>query len=415
MSSGLLTNIVVKLGMVRSLKNFAHAVQASVANLMYGAPGKKITTIGVTGTDGKTTTASLIFHILKVAGANPAMITSVGAQILDREYETGLHITTPSSFQLQKYIKRAVESKCDYLVLEVTSHALDQNRVRNIKFEIGVLTNITHEHFDYHKTQDEYIKAKSKLFRIAATSILNMDDSSYDVLKSKAEGKVLSYSLKNKNADFNLKNIGVKLPGEYDFNFENFLASISVAKILNVPDDKIALALSSFKFPEGRQEIVYEKDFRVVIDFAHTPNSFARVLPVFKKATSGRLIHVFGAAGKRDRSKRPLMGEIAAKFDDVIVLTSEDSRNEKIEQINSQIKFGIKDFEGELLEIPDRQEAINYAVRTAKKGDTIVITGKGHEKSMNLGHGEIPWSDHEAVKSALRIGGLFGGFFRTKN
>ena len=390
--------------MVRNLKNLAHAFQSSIANFLYGSPGGKIVTIGVTGTDGKTTTASLIFHILKVAGANPAMITTVAAQIGDKVYDTGLHTTTPSAFTIQKYIKRAVDAGSNYLIVEVTSHALDQNRVKGLNFKIGVLTNITHEHLDYHGTYENYVRAKSKLLAASEISIINADDSSYQKIKPLLSGqKISTYSLKKSDADFSLKSIGIKFPGGWEFNLQNFLAAVAVAKTVGIEDEKIEFALKTFEFPKGRQEIVYDQDFKIIIDFAHTPNSFANVLPELKKVTKGRLIHVFGAAGKRDSSKRPLMGEIAAKFDDIIILTAEDSRNEKIEQINSQIKLGIKDYKGELMEIPDRQKAIDYAVRTAKKGDTIVITGKGHEESMNLGHGEIPWSDHNAVKRAIEI------------
>ncbi len=389
--------------MVRKFKNFAHGILAQIAVSLYGNPSRKILTIGVTGTDGKTTTASLIFHILKTAGFNPAMITTVGAEIAGQEYETGLHTTTPSAFFIQKYIKRAIDAGANYLVLETTSHALDQNRVLGIDFKIGVLTNISHEHLDYHGTYDEYVKAKSKLFKKSEIAILNLDDESYSHIKhSCGRAKISTYSLKKK-ADFTPKGLGIKLPGQFEFNFENFLAAASVAKVLGVETDKIQLALNSFKFPQGRQEMIYDKDFRVIIDFAHTPNSFQRILPVLKKAASGRLIHVFGAAGLRDASKRPLMGKIASENDDIIILTSEDPRSEGVEKINEQIKLGIKDKAGDsLFEIGDRQKAIDLAISQAKKGDIVVVTGKGHERSMNMGHGEIPWSDQAAVEEALK-------------
>lgn len=400
--------------MIRRVKNFAHAILASAAERVYGRPSKKISTIGVTGTDGKTTTAALIFHILKTAGFNAAVISTVGAQIGDQEFDTGLHTTTPSPFFIQKYIKRAVDAGCDYLVLEVTSHALDQNRIKGIDFKIGVLTNITHDHLDYHKSHQKYVDAKSKLFTKSEISVLNLDDESYEVVRKRCSGKTYSYSL-HKKANFNLKNIGIKFPGEFEFNFENFLAAASVAKILGIPEEKIALALLSFKFPSGRQEIVYEEDFQVVIDFAHTPNSFKRILPVLKKSTYGRLIHVFGAAGQRDASKRPMMGEIASQYADIIILTAEDPRSESISHINEQIMIGIKGFqeydpnlyEGQnkkkiLFQIPDRKDAIDFALEIAKEGDTVLLTGKGHEKSMNLGQGEVPWSEHDAVERSLR-------------
>ncbi|OGH17069.1 MAG: hypothetical protein A3C30_02385 [Candidatus Levybacteria bacterium RIFCSPHIGHO2_02_FULL_40_18] len=380
--------------MIRKIKNFLHGWQATLASSLYGRPGEKIFTIGVTGTDGKTTTASLIFHILRTAGLNPAMITTVVAQIGEEVFDTGLHITTPSTFWMQRYIKKAIKNNCDYLVLEVTSHALDQNRVHGIDFKIGVITNVSPEHLDYHGTYENYLKTKSKLLRQAKIAILNKNDESYEPLKAILKGKdVRTYSINNKN--------GFKFPNHTQFNISNFLAAVSVAKIIGIDKKVIEKAISTFKMPEGRQEVVYDKQFRVIIDFAHTPNAFGNVLPEVKKTTRGRLIHVFGAAGQRDKSKRPLMGEISSKHSDVIILTAEDPRSEKIEDINAQIKLGIKNFEGELFELSDRQEAISKAVRIAQKGDTIIITGKGHEKSMNLGRGEEPWSDHAAVKHAL--------------
>ncbi len=400
--------------MIRKIKNFGHAIEAELASLIYARGRKKIPTIGVTGTDGKTTTSSLIFHILRTAGFNPAVITTVGAQIGDKTYETGLHTTTPSAFTLQRYIKLAVDSNCDYLILEITSHALDQNRIGRTDFKIGVLTNITHEHLDYHGTYEKYAAVKSRLFKKSDVSILNRDDSSYELLASKLSNqRVYTYSVKNK-ADFNTKSIDIDFPSEYDFNYENFLAAISVAKILGVPKDKIHLAINTFKFPAGRQEILYDKSFRAIVDFAHTPNSFAKVLPAIKKSTKGKLIHVFGSAGKRDASKRPMMGKISSENSDIIILTAEDPRSEKIADINIQIKLGItnfteldyRDYEGpknekNLFEIPDRNDAINFAIEMAQPGDTVIATGKGHEQSINYGHGEVPWSDQEAFNKAI--------------
>ncbi len=382
---------------IRKIKNFGHLIQAHVARIAYGNPAKRIFTIGITGTDGKTTTASLIFHILKTAGKKAAIINTLGAQIQDQSFETGLHTTTPSSFAIQKYVKKAIDQGCEFLVLEVTSHALDQNRVHGIDFKIGVVTNITHEHLDYHRSFENYLRAKSKLLRSAETAVLNGDDESYGSLKNMlADRNIITYSTKDKE--------NYIFPGLAAFNISNFLAAISVASIVGIDNKIVQKALDNFKMPEGRQEVVYDKGFRIIIDFAHTPNAFQNILSEVKKSIKGRLIHVFGCAGLRDKSKRPLMGEISAKYSNIILLTAEDPRSEKIEDINIQIKLGIKDYKGELLEIFDRQEAINKAIQIAQKGDIVIITGKGHEKSMNLGHGEEPWSDHEAVKKALKLG-----------
>jgi len=379
---------------IRKLKNLAHLVQAELARNIHGNSAGRIFTIGVTGTDGKTTTASLIFYILKTSGKKVAMITSLGAQIGDEAFDTGFHTTTPSSFSIQRYIKKAIDRGCEFLVLEVTSHALDQNRVYGIDFKIGIITNVSREHLDYHGSYENYLKAKSKLLRRAQIPILNEDDESFRPLKSILSGRnILTYSQSNKN--------GFKLPKLARFNISNFLAAIAVAKAIGIDKKNIEKAITTFKMPEGRQEVVYDKQFRVIIDFAHTPNAFGNVLPEVKKTTRGRLIHVFGAAGQRDKSKRPFMGKISAEYSDVLILTAEDPRSEKIEDINAQIKLGIKNFKGELFEFNDRQEAINTAVRIAQKGDVVIATGKGHEKSMNLGRGEESWSDHAAVKHAL--------------
>lgn len=382
--------------MIRKLKNFGHLILAEIVRNIHGNSARRIFTIGVTGTDGKTTTASLIFHILKTSGKKAAMITSVGAQIGGDVFDTGFHTTTPSLFSIQRYIKKAQDSGCEFLVLEVTSHALDQNRVHGVDFKIGVITNISHEHLDYHGSYENYLKAKSKLLKHAKIAILNRDDESYEPLRAILKGKdVRTYSVNNKK--------GFKFSKHSRFNVPNLLAAISVATIIGIDKKVIEKAINTFKMPEGRQEIVYDKQFRVIIDFAHTPNAFGNLLPEIKKTTRGRLIHVFGAAGQRDKSKRPFMGEMSAKHSDVIILTAEDPRSEKIEDINAQIKLGIKNFKGELFEFNDRQEAIDTAIRIANEGDVVIATGKGHEKSMNLGRGEESWSDHEAVKQALKL------------
>ena len=217
--------------MVRKLKNLAHAWQSNLASFFYSHPGKRIFTIGVTGTDGKTTTASLIFHILKTSGEKVAMITSLGGQIENEVFDTGFHTTTPSSFSIQGYIKKAIDRGCKFLVLEVTSHALDQNRVHGMDFKIGVITNVSHEHLDYHGSYENYLKAKSKLLRQAQIPILNEDDESFRPLKSILSGmNILTYSKSNKN--------GFKLPKLTRFNISNFLAAIAVAKAIGI-DKKV--------------------------------------------------------------------------------------------------------------------------------------------------------------------------------
>lgn len=399
--------------MWQKTKNYYHLIQAVIANLSTNFPSRKLKVIGVTGTDGKTTTTNLIYHILKSASKKASMVSTIGAAIGGRTYDIGFHVTTPSPFGLQRYIKKAVDDNNEYLVLEVTSHALDQYRAWGIEFEIGVLTNITHEHLDYHKTYDRYLDAKVRLLNCSKVAIVNKDDLSYEGIKSKILSsksqinqklkiqKFLTYGLNNdSDVNPNIFPFKTKLFGK--FNQYNCLAAIATCKSLGVKDDDIREAILTFKAPTGRQEIVYDNNFKVMIDFAHTPAAFKVLLSEVRGETKGRIIHMFGSAGQRDSTKRPIMGEVSSKYVDVIVLTSEDSRGERVEKINNEIKAGIKDKKGlEVYKIPDRKEAIKHAIALAKKGDIVVITGKGHEKSMNLGNGEEPWDEFEAVENAI--------------
>jgi UDP-N-acetylmuramoyl-L-alanyl-D-glutamate--2,6-diaminopimelate ligase len=388
--------------MLQPAKNYFHLLQAIRAVRKYKNPANGLTIIGVTGTDGKTTTASLIYHILRNTGYKTALISTVAAYIEDKKYDTGFHVSTPDSLVLQSYIAKAKKAGVTHIVLEVTSHALDQYRVYGIPFAIGVLTNISHEHLDYHQTMENYMLAKAKLFERSEVAIINRDDDSYKFMITRLKNKkVVSYGL-GANADSNLTNHSFKtlLPGK--FNQLNILAALTVADILEIDSQKAANAVSSFKLPEGRIEVVYERDFKVIIDFAHTPNALKNILETLKDTkSSGRIIHVFGSAGERDLSKRPLMGEISRKLSDIIILTSEDPRGESSEKIADDIKSGMQEKTQNLFFDADRQQAINLAIQMAQKGDIVIITGKGHEKSMNLGHGETAWSDHDAVKKAL--------------
>ncbi len=400
---------------IRILKNSVHLFLAYFANIYYGFPSRKMVVIGVTGTDGKTTTSSLLYHILNNTDRKAALISTVGAFIGGKKYDVGFHVTTPSPFFLQKYIKKAYELRTKYLVLEVTSHALDQNRVAGVHFDATILTNITHEHLDYHGTYDKYVKAKLKLLQKSPFNVVNMDDGSYEFIKKRiSKDRLYTYSL-HENADLSTNIFPIKTQLFGEFNTLNALAAVAIARKLEISDEEIKNSLLSFKAPEGRQEIIKAKDITVIIDFAHTPYSFEKMLPEARKLVKdgGKLIHVFGSAGKRDFTKRPLMGEISAGNADVIVLTSEDPRSESVNAINSQIKKGIdKKFksvnpddyeEGKnyLIEIEDRKKAIEFAIKIAKKGDVVIATGKGHEQSMNMGNGEMPWNEKKIVTDAL--------------
>ncbi|MFN4212413.1 MAG: Mur ligase family protein [Microgenomates group bacterium] len=396
---------------IQKIKNFFHLLWAVLANIYYQFPSRRLKVIGVTGTDGKTTTTHLIYHILKSAGKKVSLISTVYAKVGNQEFDTGLHTTTPGPFFIQRFLKRAADSGDQFFVLETTSHALDQNRVWGVKYEIGVITNITHEHLDYHQTYEEYVKTKLKLLKMAKIALVNKDDQSYRYIKDKISN--ISYPYK-------ISKIIREIPGLAKFNQYNYSAAYFVCKQLGVSDEVILKAMKSFKLPSGRMELVYDGSFKVLIDFAHTPNAFAQILPEVRMRylrKGGKLIHVFGAAGLRDFSKRPLMGEVSGKFADMIIITEEDYRTEDLYKICQQIgvgiaKQGIKLVDEKFFErnddkiytiITNRQKAINKAIKIAKKGDVILITGKAHEKSLCRGKIEYPWDEYKAVKKALKI------------
>jgi UDP-N-acetylmuramoyl-L-alanyl-D-glutamate--2,6-diaminopimelate ligase len=397
---------------IQKLKNIFHLTNAFLANVFYGFPSKKIIVIGVTGTDGKTTTAHLIAHILKSCGKKVSYISTIFAKIGEKEYDTGFHVTTPNPWLIQKLIKEAVNNKDEYFILETTSHALDQNRVWGINYKIGVLTNVSHEHLDYHLSYEDYLKTKVKLLKKADVAFFNKDDRSYLYIKKMLKGrkKIIEYQ--------KLPIIKKNFPNLEKFNQENFSAAYLVALNLGLKSEEVLKAIKKFKLPKGRFDLVYDKDFKVIIDFAHTPNAFLRVLPEIRKKYlkgKGRLIHVFGAAGLRDDKKRPLMGELAGQYDDLVILTEEDYRTESLFKICEQIAKGLikKNFikkSYNLIEQNDkkvytifekRQEAINFAIKMANPQDVVVLTGKSHEKSLCRGKIEYPWDEYKAVKIAL--------------
>ena len=398
--------------MIKLLKNLIprpainygkHLPSAVLANLRYGLPAKEMIVVGVTGTDGKTTTVNMIYQILKQAGKNVSMLSTINAVIAGQSYDTGFHVTSPSPSQLYKYIKLAKEANSKYLVLEVTSHSIDQFRIWGLKFDIAVITNVTHEHLDYHKTFENYLKVKSRLIKNSKIAVLNKDDKNFSRLSQIAKGKVVSFGL-SENAEFNPSDfdIKLKLPGE--FNLLNGLAASAVAINLGIEPKTIKEALENLATLEGRMEKIDNNlGINIVIDFAHTPAALEQALKTLKN--KGKLIAVFGAASQRDTQKRPLMGKIAADLADIIILTDEDPRFEDSLKIIDEIAVGAVEMgvtvNSNLFKQPNRREAIDLAIKMAKKGDTVVILGKGHEKSMNYRGIEQPWSDKQQVLDIL--------------
>jgi len=399
--------LVLKLAlyMWQKIKNIYHYFQALSAALYFRFPSKKLIVIGITGTDGKTTTVNMLHHVLSLNNKKVSSISSISAKIADKSFDTGFHVTTPSPWQIQKYLRNALNSRSQYFILEATSHGLDQNRLAFIDFEVAAITNISHEHFDYHKSMKNYLASKAKLFKNVKYSVLNADDESYKDLKNKASGEILNYSLQ-KNVDFNLKEypINLKIPGE--FNLKNALAALAISSALGISKSRTLKAITSYKGIVGRlEDLDFGQNFDVYVDFAHTPVSLKESLQTLKEKTRGRLIAVFGSAGKRDESKRPLMGKVASSLADISILTAEDPRDEDVNKICNQIAKGFKSNRKKENEdffiIPDRKKAIKFAVDLARSNDTVSLFGKGHEKSMNIKGKEFPWNEINVAKWAI--------------
>lgn len=367
---------------------------AILANILYGFPTRKLTVVGVTGTDGKTTTTNIIYQILKAADKKVSMISTISAVVGGQVYDTGFHVTSPQPFMVQKFAKKAVRGGDEYLVLEVTSHALDQYRFWGIKFEVGVITNITHEHLDYHRSFKNYKNTKLRLIK----------DANFAVVNQNIEGiEGISFGLSK--GDFNQKKLRLKLEIPADYNIENALSAMAVAKVLAIDMSIAREAVENFRGLAGRmEEVENNRGIKIIIDFAHTPNGLEQALNSLRRQTNGKLIAVFGAAAQRDVLKRPMMGKISSKLSDITILTDEDPRYEDRNKIIDEIAEGYLaggEDERNLYKQPDREKAIKMAISLARKGDTIGIFGKGHEKSINYQGVERPWSDRAAVEKAL--------------
>ncbi|MDP3918092.1 MAG: UDP-N-acetylmuramoyl-L-alanyl-D-glutamate--2,6-diaminopimelate ligase [Candidatus Woesebacteria bacterium] len=353
----------VKKGAIKVYKNSNPTQLGKLVSDYFGDPSSKIKIIGVTGTKGKTTTCHLIHHILTENGKKTGLISSISTQ--------GFHTTTPDIITLNKTLSDFVKNGYEYVVLEVSSHGIDQGRIAGIKFDISVLTNLAPEHLDYHKTFKEYKRIKMLFVNSVKFRVFSPKTTKLKIL-------------------------------EGDFNNLNAETAIEVVQELGISNKDAIKAIKAFKLPSGRlEEIKNNKGFRIFVDFAHTPDSLEAVLKYLKSITKGRLISVFGCAGERDPHKRPKMGRISTNNADLSIFTAEDPRSEDILKILKQIEK--EAVNKKYLSIPERGEAISYALSFAKKGDVIGVFGKGHEKSMNLdGVHELLWSDQEVVKKLLK-------------
>ncbi len=413
-------------GILSSLESKAFE-DSNIAPL-YKIDQSKMKYIAVTGTDGKTTTCTMIYHILKGAGFKPAMVTTVAAKIGENDIDTGFHTTTPSSQEIFELIKKAEKEDCTHIVLETTSHGLSQGRLMGLKFDAVAYTNITEEHLDYHKSWGNLAQAKSLLIskhsKENSVVILNCDDERAFNLLSKLHN-YKSYGIEN-DADLMASNIledtsglsfvvngeNINLPILGRYNVSNFLAaSLLLMSLEDIKIESIAKYIGDFKTIKGRMEVIQKDPYFVIVDYAHTPNALENALQSARKLTRGRIIHVFGSAGHRDFYKRPIMGRVSNENADITILTAEDPRLESLKEINDQIESGYKEGgnkDGEIYRFDDDQsnvkvriDAIKKALELAKNGDLVIITGKAHENSLCFGQTEYDWNDIEQVKKLL--------------
>ena len=407
---------------------------ANLASAFYDYPSKHLCTIGVTGTDGKTTTSNLISTILETAGYTTGLMTTANFRISGQEWENATRQSTLEAVEVQQFLRRMLTSGVTHAIIEATSHGLELQRVRGTQFDVGVVTNITHEHLDFHGTIENYRRAKARLFEMLdptrvkevptrPIAILNRDDVSYEVLRPYCHVPILDYGL-DKSAAVRAVDVQLhahsstfrailpdtEVPIETQlvggFNVSNCLAAIAATYSQGIKREAIARGLAKVTGVTGRMENIQAgQPFTVIVDYAHTPESLEKVLATLRPLTQGKLIVVFGSAGERDRQKRPIMGRIAAQMTEFFVITDEDPREEDREAILHEIARGAEAVgkrEGhDFLCIADRTRAIATAFRHAQGGDTVLLAGKGHEQSIIIGREKLPWDDRTVARHEL--------------
>ena len=380
----------------------------------FSRPADKLKIVGITGTNGKTTTTYLIKQILELKGCKCGLIGTnqilVGDEAIDSER------TTPESRELHELFKRMLDKGAEYVVMEVSSHSLELDRVWGIEFEVGVFTNLTQDHLDFHETMDNYARAKAKLFEISKKAVINVDDKYSSVMLKKAEN-VITYgidnnaSLKAENIDLcermiifetvldgEVRKLRLGIPGK--FSVYNALSATGAALALGFSGEDIEKGLVIAKGVKGRLEVVRTlTPYTVIIDYAHTPDGLENIINAVRGFAKGRVITLFGCGGDRDATKRPIMGEIAQRLSDYVIVTSDNPRTEEPERIMSDIIKGLKN--ENYIAIENRREAIGYALDFAKEGDVIILAGKGHETYQIFKDGTIHFDEREVVKEFL--------------
>ncbi len=395
---------------------------ALVASNFYNRPSEEMCMIGVTGTNGKTTVTNLIKHVLELSiGAKVGLIGTNRNMIGETELPT--ERTTPDSLELQQLLRRMADEGCTHVVMEVSSHALYLDRVAGVRYRVGLFTNLTEDHLDFHKTMDAYAQAKSKLFEISDISIVNIDDPYSSVMLDAASGEKFTYSARRDEADLTAKNIklgqaGVSfcalatgrlakitlgIPGL--FSVYNGLAALSAAVCLGVGLSKAVEALNDCAGVKGRAEVVPTgRDFTVIIDYAHTPDALENILDTVTDFAKGRVILLFGCGGDREKTKRHIMGSIAVEKADYVIVTSDNPRTEEPSAIISDILAGIGDTDTPYEVIENRREAIGRALELAGPGDVVILAGKGHETYQIIGREKNHFDEREIVAEYLRMG-----------
>ncbi len=402
------------------MKNLAHVAESYFSALRFGFPAREMTIVGVTGTDGKTTTTNLLSRILESDGKRVALASTIAFRIAGRSLVNVSKYTTLGGYRLQRFLREAKDAGCTHVVLEVSSHALDQGRVADVHFDVAVITNVTREHLDYHKTMEAYRRAKRRLFDRAGAAVVNLDmwepeyflagaekahtystsDSAADVLAERLECSLSGSRFSVSGIDFALH-----LPGK--FNVENALAATATASALGVDIAVTASAIAEVSGIPGRMEHVPNGlGADIIIDYALTPDALGKLydLAASMRKDGTKIVSVFGACGDRDRGKRPIMGEIVSATADVVILTDEDPYTEDPERILEEVEAGIRNKEKgkTLLCIRDRREAIRKGLSLLSPGDVLLVTGKGAEETMRIGDRDVPWNDRKVILEELK-------------
>jgi len=405
-----------------------HLIEAAVMNIRYGFPARKMRIIGVTGTNGKTTTTFFIHRMLHEAGVKVALTSTVAYGVGDDITQQVEHSTTAKASVLQKRLRDFAKQGAEWVVIETSSHGLAQHRTWGVPFEVAVLTNITHDHLEYHGTFDNYREAKRRLFKIANKhglrfGVVNAEDPSAEVFVGTVDNST-TYGLSEgqlRASDVELTSTGsqytAKIEGDSynitthiagEFNVSNSLAAVAVGRKLGLTPKQIEKGIAALKSVEGRMNAIDEgQPFKVLVDFASTPDGFEKFFSSVRPLVKGKIIAVFGSAGRRDEAKRAEQGRIAGKYADIVIATEEDDRDEDgahiLEQIASGARESGKKDDSTLFCIEDREEAIGFALTKAGGADDmVVLLGKGHEKTIERADGEHPWNESEVVRTALQ-------------